>query len=271
MLKDPPHVLLLALLAMIGVGAAGCVSYPTPLHRAHSHNDYEQPGPLRDAMKLGFASVEADIYLVEGELLIGHDREDLTPARTLEGLYLAPLRKYIERRDGRVFQDGSPMWLQIDIKSEAEPTYRALHELLAKYADIIASYGPGGRTDRPVRVVISGNRPREYMRSQKLRYAGYDGRMTDLQSQVAADFMPVISDNWRNHFEWRGEGEMPAAERAKLDRIVEHCHAYGRRVRFWGTPDDERFWQVAYEAGVDFLQTDDLKRLHRFLISRQTP
>ena len=58
------------------------------LRRAHAHNDYEHPKPLINALGHGFGSVEADVHLVEGKLLVGHDPEDLLPERTLERLYL---------------------------------------------------------------------------------------------------------------------------------------------------------------------------------------
>ncbi len=63
-----------------------------PLRRAHAHNDYEHPRPLLDALSHGFTSVEADIHLVDGQLLVAHDPIDLDPSRTLESLYLAPWR-----------------------------------------------------------------------------------------------------------------------------------------------------------------------------------
>lgn len=40
----------------------------TPLPRAHAHNDYEHARPLLDALDHGFTSVEADVWLVDGEL-----------------------------------------------------------------------------------------------------------------------------------------------------------------------------------------------------------
>ena len=43
----------------------------TPLFQAHAHNDYEHARPLHDALEHGFWSVEADIYLVDGELFQG--------------------------------------------------------------------------------------------------------------------------------------------------------------------------------------------------------
>ena len=44
---------------------------PVVQPRAHAHNDYEHARPLLDALAFGFCSVDADIWLVGGELPVG--------------------------------------------------------------------------------------------------------------------------------------------------------------------------------------------------------
>src|SRR5215475_7710089 len=79
---------------------------PTPLVRVHAHNDYEHKRPLFDALDHGFCSVEADIYLVDGALLVAHDRDQVKPERTLQALYLDPLRERVKTNGGRVYANG---------------------------------------------------------------------------------------------------------------------------------------------------------------------
>jgi hypothetical protein len=124
------------------------------LERAHAHNDYEHSRPLYDALSNDFKSVEADIWLVNGELIIAHDPEDVPQAvregRTLEALYLEPLREIIEQNGGSIYpSDPHYFTLLIDIKSEAVPTYLALHEELRRYKDIFTTFGPTGVKDGP--------------------------------------------------------------------------------------------------------------------------
>ncbi len=71
-----------------------------PLPHAHAHNDYAHRRPLLDALAHGFTSVEADVFLVKGELLVGHTWLDLRPGRTLEKLYLAPLARRVKANKG---------------------------------------------------------------------------------------------------------------------------------------------------------------------------
>src|SRR5918992_1212416 len=71
-----------------------------PLERAHAHNDYEHDRPLLDALDHGFTSAEADVWLVDEQLYIGHDAPDLT--RTLADTYLAPLARRVRSNGGSV-------------------------------------------------------------------------------------------------------------------------------------------------------------------------
>jgi len=163
--------------------------------------------------------------------------------------------------------------LLIDLKTTAEPTYRRLHEVLEECRDMLTTFGPDGRKEGAILVIVSGNRPLEFMQSQEVRYAGCDGRLTDLDSQAPADLLPMISDHWGRTFTWRGEGPMPPEERKKLDEIVHKTHAKGRLVRFWATPDvqspaREAIWRELLSANVDLINTDDLEGLRRFLLEQ---
>lgn len=243
----------------------------TPLSKAHAHNDYRHDPPLLKALAHGFTSVEADVFLVGEKLCVAHDAHEIKPDRTLRSLYLDPLRARSKKHRGRIYPDNSRFLLLIDLKSAAEPTYKRLHETLADYRDLVTSFGPQGRRDKAVLVVVSGNRPLELMRAQKLRYAGYDGRLADLNTPLPAELMPLISDHWGQNFTWGGEGPMPQEERQKLHHIVRTAHDKGRLVRFWATPDQRSparraIWSQLLTADVDLINTDDLDGLRTFLL-----
>jgi len=255
---------------LLALGAAPRADV-APVPRAHAHNDYRHDPPLLKALGQGFTSVEADVFLVDDKLCVAHDAREIRPERTLQALYLDPLRQRAKRNDGRVYREGPRFTLLIDIKTAAEPTYRRLHEVLEEYRDMLTTFGPDGRREGAILVVLSGNSPLEQMRSREVRYAGCDGRLTDLDSEVSADLLPMISDHWGRNFTWRGEGPMPPEERKKLDEIVHKAHAKDRVVRFWATPDvpspaREAVWRELLSAGVDLINTDDLEGLRRFLL-----
>jgi len=236
-----------------------------PLPQAHSHNDYEHERPLFDAIDRGFCNIEADVHLVDGQLLVGHDPEDVNPERTLQALYLDPLQKLIAKRQGKIFPDGQRLTLLIDFKTAGPATYAALAKVLKPYEAILSSLHDGQWQPRQVDVIISGNRPIELIAKDPQRLAAVDGRLSDLENGPPADLMPLISDNWTSHFNWSGEGPIPAAERIKLRALAKYAHAQHRRLRFWATPDSPAFWQELQAANVDVIGTDDLSLLQSHL------
>ncbi|MGW5004471.1 phosphatidylinositol-specific phospholipase C/glycerophosphodiester phosphodiesterase family protein [Streptomyces parvulus] len=272
-------------LTTLGAALAGAVALPAgtalaseggrgprPLWRAHAHNDYEHPRPLLDALDHRFGSVEADIYLVEGQLLVAHDPEDLDPTRTLESLYLAPLAARVRAHHGRVYRrDRRALQLLVDIKTEGAATYLELDRQLRRYGHLFTSYAHGRVLPGAVTAVVSGDRAaRAPMEAQRTRRAFYDGRLAGLGTSAPASFVPLISDNWTLNFTWQGVGAFPDAERRRLRSIVGTAHARGQRVRFWATPDiagpaRDAVWTELVAAGVDHLNTDDLAGLEAFL------
>lgn len=238
-----------------------------PLLHAHAHNDYEHPHPLRDALAQGFCSVEADIWLVEGQLLVAHDRAAVKPGRTLQSLYLAPLRERIQRNGGKVYAGVPTCTLLIDVKSEAAATYEILREVLQGYADILAEYTSSNSPPRALSVILTGNSATDLMTAEPVRYAAIDGRLSDLGSSASSQLIPLISDNWKQYFGWRGDGPLPEDERVKLQRFVQRAHEQGRRIRFWGAPDSMTGWRELQSAGVDLIGTDNLEGLGDFLRS----
>jgi glycerophosphoryl diester phosphodiesterase len=265
-----------ALVAPAAVAAppAADVELGTPRDQAHAHNDYEHQRPLLDALEHGFTSVEADVWLVDGELLVAHDAWELEDAKTFEELYLEPLADIVRGKGRSVYPgwDGT-FQLLVDIKSEGEATYAAVESALAEHRQLFTRYVDGQVKPGPVQVVISGNRPFGTISSAHERLAFYDGRSRDLGSGIPASVMPLVSDNWNTLFTWRGVGEMPAAERERQHRMVEAAHSAGYRIRFWATPDApgaarEALWTELVAAGVDHVNTDDLAGLEAFLAAR---
>lgn len=258
--------MLLLVLAIPGARAAAADA-PQPLLRAHAHNDYLHARPLLEALEQGFCSVEADIHLVDGRLLVAHELKQVRPDRTLESLYLEPLRARVQANGGRVYRDGPPCTLLIDIKTDGTNTYPVLDAVLAKYADILTVHRDGATTQGAIDVVVDG--ARDLIATQTVRFAAIDGNALDLNSDTPAPLMPWISMSWRSQFKWNGQCPMPDSERARLRAMVAQAHAKKRRIRFWALPAPAALWPELYEAGVDLLNADDLPACRKFLLERE--
>ena len=256
------------LLLLLPYAPSSAQNSPTPLTRVHAHNDYEHKRPLFDALDHGFCSVEADIYLVDGQLLVAHMRSQVKPERTLEKLYLGPSRERVKQNGGRVYAGGPEVTLLIDIKTDWKTTYPALRERLKKYSDILSTFSGESKKTNAVVAIITGDRSRKMFDGETLRYAALDGDLEDLESNPPATLIPWISSNWTRTFHWRGLGEIPPQERTRLKEIVNKAHEQGRRVRFWGAPDFPAFWREILADGVDLINTDDLDGARDFLLQK---
>jgi glycerophosphoryl diester phosphodiesterase len=257
------------LLLGTAVAAAPVDGESVVLPRSHAHNDYEHDHPLRDALDHGFVSVEADIHLVDGELLVAHDADEVQPGRTLQKLYLDPLRTRVTANNGRVYTEfDQPLLLLIDFKSCADATYPVLRNVLRDYEAMLATVQAGAYRPGAVQVVISGKRPVRHLRAEESRLAFLDGRIHELIAAPPATLVPLISDNGGKRFDWRPDGTLPADQIIVLRALVSHIQAAGHKVRFWATPDKPATWQILQEAGVDLINTDDLAGLRQFLRSQ---
>lgn len=258
--------------ALLALSSAALGAQVIPLEHAHAHNDYAHTRPLAEALEHGFTSVEADIWLVDGQLLVAHDRDKVDPAHTLESLYLAPLRTIIQQHGGSVYSTSYPLTLLIDIKSDSLASCVALDAVLRRYADILTIFADTLVIKGPIIAVMSGERALGMVKKAHVRYAALDGRLAHLDSARAypARLMPLISDNWDQVTAWKGEGAPPPSLRADLARIVARAHAHGQRIRFWATPDTEPVWDILRSAKVDLIGADDLDALRDSMLNHRS-
>ena len=242
---------------------------PSPLLRAHAHNDYLNKRPLLDALDQGFCSVEVDIFLRGQKFHVAHTRFGIRKDRTLEEMYLKPLAERIKRNKGVVFPGQKRFILLIDIKDDGDEAYPVLDRLLTSYGSLFTAVLHGKHRPGPVTAILSGARPRALVEKDQTRYCALDGRPGDLGGKAAPDLIPLISDKWSNHFKWRGRGSFPPDERRRLSDFVKRSKDDGRILRFWAVPDRIEAWKILHESGVDLINTDKLKELALFLRSQQ--
>ena len=257
-------------LLLLFIMASCQAPHVVPLPQAYAHNDYVHRRPLFDALDCGFCSIEADIFLVDGKLLVAHERDEVRADRTLESLYLAPLQRIVHENGGRVYRDGPTITLMIDFKSPAEVLYPPLRAELEKYAEMLTTWHGDRVEERAITIVLTGDRPRPAeIAGEAVRYVALDGKLPDLDGDVPASLMPRVGIEWRKVLTWNGKDSMPESQRAILRDLAERSHAKGRQLRLWGGPDDANVWQQLLSNGVDLINTDDLPGLRDFLLRRQ--
>lgn len=259
-----PRLLALSMLTGVAdrIEAQECPRSTLP---AYAHNDYANPRPLVDALALGFRGVEADVFLVDGVLRVGHDQRTARTGGTLDSLYLAPLRSRIARC-GALTTDGRSFLLTIEIKEASPPTYDAVRTLLASYRELLERHG----ANPALSVVLVGWSPsaspadgsidaligvqHRLMRTDTWRPNTPDARV----HLISLDYGKTIGRWWRTSGGrqqwWKA---LRAARAAAPDRLI----------RVHNVPVDSAIYVRLYDAGVDLIGTKQLAESERILRS----
>jgi alkaline phosphatase len=258
-MKSYSLVFLFLCLGQVGLYAQ---SFSSNSH-GHSHNDYLQNQPFYYAHQHGFGSIEADVFLIDGELYVAHDKEEISLDRTLKNLYLEPILEQFKQNNGRVYLDEERLQLLIDLKTDGEPTLRALEKTLRPYRNYF------NLKDNPnaVQIIISGSMPNpdRFHLFDDIFY--FDGRSANHYSDEQLKRVPIFSAPLNFFTKWDGLGEAPEADYKKVKSFVDSVHRLEKKVRFWGTPDTKPLWQSFLRMGVDYINTDSPAELTAFLRS----
>lgn len=160
----------------IGLSAAALfvcgVAAAQPPVLIHSHNDYARRVPFYQAYAQQVASIEADVFLRDGKLLVGHEVGELSPDMTFEALYVEPVVTLFKRNGGRAWRDSDRhLQLMVELKSETGPTLRAVAEVLGRWPEV---FDPAVNPDA-VRVTVTGRVPEPADFGDYPAYIRFDG------------------------------------------------------------------------------------------------
>ena len=230
---------------------------PNILLNGHVHTDYKTDEPIDKALRLGFRSIEVDIFLIWKTLYLGHTFPSFFPKKTLKKDYFERLALILEKNEGRIYPhfDGV-FYLFIDVKTPATSTFLALQELVKSYP--IFCQNPH------FRLVWTGKQNVELFMTDQTGAFCLDGRIEHLDQPLSLHDMPLVSLDFRKITKWRGKGKLAQADLDNIKKLIQKAHANGQMIRFWAAPDQEIAWKILHELGVDFINTDRLRDLKRF-------
>ncbi len=239
-------------LVVLWLGIAGPVSARPPM-RIHSHNDYRQRVPFYQAYAQQVASIEADVYLYEGKLLVGHDVEDLRPEMSFEALYVEPLVTLFARNGGQAFRDSDCLLqLMIELKSASDPTLRAVAALLVRWPEV---FDPAVNP-RAVRVTVTGRVPTPERFDDYPSFICFDGNWKSVYTQEQLKRVALVSCNFRDFSQWNGKGSIVPVEERRLREAIDRAHEWGKPIRFWNAPEGITVYYTFYNLGIDYVNTD---------------
>lgn len=267
-------------------------TYPTDLTRGiipkpfHSHNDYWRDIPFYSALSYGAMSIEADVWLINGTLHVGHELSALTDVRTLDSLYIQPILDTLHRQNpitkfapsvtkNGVYDtsSGQTLYLFIDVKTSGDETWPAVLSALSPLlkGGYLTTYDGNSLTTGAVTVIGTGNTPLSAIQSaipstSSPRYAFYDAPLPYLSTtfeNITKYDSPIASTDFAAQF---GDVVAETFNSTQLDLLrkqVATAHAKGIMTRYWDQPGfpigtRNAIWRILLDEGSDFLNADDL-------------
>ncbi len=259
-MKNNMKKLLSAILLFFSITVSIQAQYTTL--NAHSHNDYEQQTPFILAYNAHFGSIEADIWAVNGDLFVAHNKSDIKAEKSLDSLYIQPIVRLFRKNSGKAWNDHSSTFqLMIDLKTAFEPTLSLLVEKLKKYPDVFDS----NQNNNAIRVVITGNRPDPSGFSKYPLFIWFDGNVTLKYNDQQLKRIALYSENLANFTTWKGKEAIQEKEEIRLKQIIDSVHGLNKKIRFWNAPDDAFAWKTLMNLKVDYINTDHIQELSTWL------
>lgn len=257
-----------------GSGTEGLAWYPTDFTRdilpipCHSHNDYWRKVPLFSALRAGCTGVEADVWLFDDDLYVGHNTASLTRNRTFQSLYINPIVKILEDQNPShefyngtnhgVFDvdPGASLTLLVDVKTSGPETWPwVLNQLEPLRERGWLSFVEDDKVHRrPVTVVGTGNTPFDVLTANSTyRDAFFDAPLETMWE--SRHVTPAMKD-WPEFDDAQpgerlDEDEGSAEENLPGDNTTEPLHNVGQGLS--GTTPDSDFTPLnSYYASVSF-------------------
>ncbi|KAK6335678.1 Altered inheritance of mitochondria protein 6 [Orbilia brochopaga] len=275
----------------------GLGSYPSSFTRGiepkplHSHNDYWRDVPLYQGLSVGAISTEADVYAIDGELLVGHEKTALSPLRTFRSLYVNPLMEVLAKQNSNIqYANGSrcgvfdeecfqTLYLWVDLKTDAETTWPLVVEQLAPLREkgYLARWDGETLLPGPITVIGTGNASwkvlvrnatfaRDYFVDAPLLDIGTDSEpkqadgKTPLYDRSTSLFATASLQEAVGHI----GREMSPKQLKKVEALVKNAKSRGLQTRIWQTPNwptktRRNVWRQLMDIPVGLLNVDDLE------------
>ncbi len=269
------RLVLLLTLFLVGCGNAQSqnINWPEQLVlNGHSHNDYTRDRPLYDALENGFTSIEIDLFLSKGRLLVAHTKFGLNKKNNLERLYFKPLAELVKSKEGTAYPNKSTeLEVMLDLKTGGQAIHDSIMSLVKKYEWLFSYYENGEMHQRAVKLILSGSRDINYCKKQSKRYLFIDGRPGDITKDLDAGLIQRVSTNYGKNFSWKGKGTQPEEEREKMLKWLAITQEKDIKIRFWAMPENENLWKALGDIGIGWMNIDDLERYRVFYLVDSQP
>ena len=263
-------------------------TYPTDITRGiapkpiHSHNDYWRDLPFWTALSVGCISIEADVWLVNGTLYVGHEQAALTTARTFQSLYIDPILYVLNRTNPQTpfnagatsknglydTNSGQTTYLFVDLKTSGETTFPAVISALQPLRDggYLTSFNGSGITQGAITVIGTGNTPLDQVQGVSPRDYFYDANLALLSTSltnITANESPIASAQFSKYIGAVNGTELNSTQMDTVNEHISYAKSKGIIGRYWDQPawpisTRNYVWRTLVTQGIGLINADDL-------------
>lgn len=240
-----------------------CMGLNAQNHPGHSHNDYEQIRPLEAALDNGFRSVEVDIFIHKGRVVVSHIPLGLRLKGDIETLYFKPLQERIRRNGGTVYSNDSTTFIiYLDCKNGGNH-WTELRKIMDRYKEMFMKW-EGDKVVEwgPVEILIDG-RENEVL-AESPRWANIQKGLGEYANQLSAVIQPRLNGPLRSVIKWKGNTDISMEDSLALQAVIDSAHAKGRGLRLYAATNKIKVWKTLLDMGVDWINVDQLGKFNRF-------
>ena len=255
----------------------------------HSHNDYWRQIPLYEALAAGCTGIEADVWLSGDDLLVGHSMSSLTAARSLNNIYVEPLKSILtiqdqsrsqrnltnESRSSWIFEMSTTTSLNllIDVKSNGRETTAAVLDHLEplRSKGWLTHFNGLRVVPGPITVILTGNAPFDMISSNgTYRDVFFDAPLDELggynglsnNTNYSAENSQYASVSFQKAI-GKVHGSLSSQQVETIRQHVKNASRRSLKARYWDTPAwpisvRNYVWKVLEREGVGMLNVDDV-------------
>ncbi|KAK5106086.1 hypothetical protein LTS08_000202 [Lithohypha guttulata] len=226
-------------------------------------------------------TVEADVFLVNGTLYVGHEQSALTRTRTFDALYIQPILSVLQREnpaspfvsgptDNGVFDTASSqtLYLFVDLKTDGPTTWpvvvRALEPL--RRAGYLTRFNGTAVIPGAVTIIGTGNTPLNQVQGVNNRDYFFDANLALLsttQANITREVSPIASTQFSRYIGAINGTAFNSTQLQTLQTQLQVARQKGIGGRYWDTPafpisKRNAVWTELERAGAALLNADDL-------------
>ncbi|EUC31367.1 hypothetical protein COCCADRAFT_27887 [Bipolaris zeicola 26-R-13] len=241
----------------------------------HSHNDYWRRVPLYDALYWGCTGVEADVWLFDDELFVGHNTNALTQNNTFRSMYVDPLTKMLDHKNNvsdfatasttknGVFdtEPSQTLVLLVDFKNDGHAIFPVVSNHLSALREkgYLSYYNGTSVVSGAITVVATGNAPFDLITANSTyRDIFFDAPLDKLNNTssssdtITPDGQGTVGTTPNSHFDstnsyyasvnwgstvgWLWFGRLSSAQLAKIRDQIRTAEERGLKSRYWSAP-----------------------------------